>query len=290
MNNSWRVMALGFIAAFSLLAAPVSAAAQLSSPPAVTTIRLYVLDCGTITNIYPEVFGLTREEVANTTMAVMCFLVVHPRGTLLWDSGLPDRMVGRPPYENAYRKGVEYLKLNTLVGQLADIGYGPDMIDFLSLSHGHHDHSGNGNAFAKSTWLVSKPEWDLMFSAPSALPPRGYADYALLKSARTRFVEDQHDVFGDGSVIIHQATGHTAGHSVLQVNLKNSGTLLLAGDLYHYVEEMSLNRMPEGEWKTGTPAARARIQALAKSTNAQVWIAHDLELFRRLRRAPAFYE
>ena len=286
----WRATIANLVIGFGLLIAPLGDAAELAPKPVVNTTRLYVLDCGTITNIYPEIFGLTREEVQNTTMAVMCFLIVHPKGTLLWDSGLPDRWVGRPIYENPSRKGVAGLKMNTLIGQLADIGYSPDMIDYLSLSHSHHDHSGNANTFAKSTWLVSKAEWDSMFSAPAASPPRGYDDYVLLKTAKTTFVADNHDVFGDGSVIIRQAFGHTPGHSVLQVNLKSTGAVILAGDLFHYMEEMTLNRMPEREWKDGTPESRAKIQALAKAANAQIWLAHDLDLFRRLLREPAYYE
>ena len=33
-------------------------------------------------------------------MGVTCYLVVHPTGLLLYDTGLSDRLVGRPRYEN----------------------------------------------------------------------------------------------------------------------------------------------------------------------------------------------
>jgi N-acyl homoserine lactone hydrolase len=290
MVMGWRAAIFNLVVGVALVAAPLCKATELPPKPVVRTTRLYVLDCGTITNIYPEIFGLTREEVKNTTLAVMCFLIVNPKGTLLWDTGLPDRWVGRPIYENPSIKGVAGLKMNTLIGQLADIGYSPDMIDYLSLSHSHYDHSGNANTYAKSTWLVSKAEWDYMFGEPAGTPPRGYDDFALLKTAKTKFVPDNYDVFGDGTVLIKQAFGHTPGHSVLQVNLKSTGTVILAGDLFHYTEELTLDRMSDRERKSGTPESRAKIQALAKETNGQIWIAHELDLFRRLHHEPAYYE
>jgi glyoxylase-like metal-dependent hydrolase (beta-lactamase superfamily II) len=286
----WDLPRTRVLAAAAMLAWTLCHAGDLAPTPAVAGARLYVLDCGTIISDYPETFALTRDEVGNSNFAVMCYLIVHPKGTLLWDTGLPDRWLGRPLYENPYTRHLYNLKQNTLVGQLADIGYTPAMIDYLSLSHSHYDHSGNANAFAASTWLVSRQEWNYMFPAHGAPLPRGFDEYAHLKTARTVFVADDHDVFGDGSVIIRQAAGHTPGHSVLQVNLKNSGPVILAGDLYHYPQEMTLGRMPAREQSTGTPQSRSRVEGLARQVRAQIWIAHDMELFRRLRREPAWYD
>src|SRR5215469_18112981 len=68
--------------------------------PQVTSPRLYVIDCGTLVYNRPEDYQLTREEVADTNMSVPCFLVLHPKGILLFDAGLSDRLVGRPLWEN----------------------------------------------------------------------------------------------------------------------------------------------------------------------------------------------
>src|SRR5438067_12900380 len=60
--------------------------AQLPKSP-----RLYVFDCGRLDNDDIGRFRLKKEEVATTTMSVACFLVAHPRGTLMWDVGaVPD--------------------------------------------------------------------------------------------------------------------------------------------------------------------------------------------------------
>ena len=64
--------------------------------PKVTSPRLYVIDCGTLVYNRPEDYQLTREQVADTNMSVPCFLVIHQKGILLFDTGLSDRLVGRP--------------------------------------------------------------------------------------------------------------------------------------------------------------------------------------------------
>jgi len=257
-------------------------------PPKVTTPRLYVLDCGTLINDYPENFGLKREEVKYDTFADMCFLIVHPKGVLLWDTGLEDEVAGRPVYETQ-RYIYQQIKFNTLRGQLADLGYRPEQITYLSLSHSHWDHIGNANLFARSTWLVEKPEWDAMFDSKATEGP-DFQDYKDLKTAKTVFVGPDHDVFGDGSVVIKQAFGHSPGHAVLAVKLRDTGYVLLSGDLWHYPEEMTLHRIGAQDAKTATPQVREALEAWAKAHNAQIWGAHFMSVFATARKSPGYYE
>jgi hypothetical protein len=74
--------------------------AELGPKPTVSSPRLYVLDCGTLVFNKPEAYNLKREEMQDTNMACTCYLIVHPKGTLLFDTGLPDTIIGRPLYEN----------------------------------------------------------------------------------------------------------------------------------------------------------------------------------------------
>src|SRR3979409_1895970 len=71
-----------------------SAVAQQARPG----LRLYVFDCGYLINLSPETYNLTRQDVPDPTMSVSCFLVTHPNGALIFDTGLGDKLVGRPPY------------------------------------------------------------------------------------------------------------------------------------------------------------------------------------------------
>jgi len=246
-----------------------------------------VLDCGTLIYNKPEDYGLTREEVTSTNMSVACFLVMHPKGILLFDTGLADRLVGRPIYENIIG-GYAQLKLNTLRGQLADIGVTPDKITYLALSHSHYDHIGNANDYAGSTWLARKAEYDTMFR-PGPVS-RIARDYISLQQSQTKFVDGDYDVFGDGTVILKSTPGHTPGHQSLYVKLQHTGGVVIAGDLYHYPEERTLNRMPAREKTTETPASRAAIDSFLQQSHSQLWMGHSIGFFRDALKAPAWYD
>ena len=70
-----------------------------------------------------------------------------------------------------------------------------------------------------------------------------------------------------------------------------TGPVLLAGDLYHYPEEITTGRTPSFEWNAEQPkATRAKIAAFPKQTNAQMWIEHDMATHAKLPKAPAYVE
>jgi N-acyl homoserine lactone hydrolase len=253
--------------------------------------RLYVFDCGYLINLSPETYNLTRADVPDPTMSVPCFLVVHPGGTLIFDTGLGDKLVGRPPYLTKRGASMSQVVLKTLSSQMAEVGYAPDQIKYLALSHMHFDHVGNANDFAgpATTWLVQRVERDAMFG--DQVPPQTInPDYAALRNARTQLLNGDHDIFGDGTVIIKSTPGHTVGHQVLLVKLSRTGPVILSGDLYHYPAERTLNRMPDREKTVGTPESRAAIEALVKQVGAQLWIGHDIVGFAKLKKAPEYYD
>ena len=174
---------------------------------------------------------------------------------------------------------------------LPDIGYRPEDITYLVNSHFHWDHVGNANLFANSTWLVRKEERDIMFGDPPS-PRTEPANYSQLKNSKTVFItKDEYDVFGDGSVVIKAAPGHSPGHQVLFLKLKKTGPVVLSGDLYHYPEERKLHKIPVNEFNAEQSAAsRANVEAFLQKTGAQLWIQHDLTGNQKLKKSPAFYE
>jgi N-acyl homoserine lactone hydrolase len=259
----------------------------LTPLPVVTSVRVYVIDCGTLIYNRPESFNLTREEVAYTNMSVSCFLVIHPKGILLFDTGLADNLVGRPIWENVIG-GYGQLKMNTLRGQLADIGVTPDKITYLALSHSHYDHIGNANDYAGSTWLARKAESDLMFGP--TINPRIAQEYSALAHAKTQYIEGDYDVFGDGTVVLKYTPGHTPGHQSLYVRMEHTGGVVIAGDLYHYPEERTLGRMPTREQTTETAASRAAIEKFLTNTHSQLWMGHSIAFFRDAHKSPAWYD
>jgi glyoxylase-like metal-dependent hydrolase (beta-lactamase superfamily II) len=234
-------------------------------------------------------YQLKPEELATKNMSVACFLIAHPKGTLMWDVGaVPDRNFkpGGGPGTLRYATSQRPLE-----ARLNDIGYKPADITYLVHSHFHWDHVGNSNLFAHSTWLVRKEERDIMFSDPPS-PRTEPSNYSELKNAKTVFItKDEYDVFGDGSVIIKAAPGHSPGHQVLFLKLKKTGPVVLSGDLYHYPEERKLQKIPTNEYNPQqTVASRAEVEAFLKKTGAQLWIQHDWTANQKLKKSPAYYE
>jgi N-acyl homoserine lactone hydrolase len=272
----------------AILAVAGSAFAQPKAQPP-KSVRLYVIDCGVLAIQDISPYQFKKEELATTLMSAPCFLVAHPKGTLMWDAGpVPDSNFkpGGGPGTMRYATSTK-----PLTARLAEIGYKPSDITYLSLSHFHWDHVGNANLFAGSTWLVRKLERDLMFTEPFS-PRTEPQNYSALKTAKTTIITTpDYDVFGDGTVVIKSAPGHSPDHQVLFLKLAKTGPVLLSGDLYHYPEERKLKRVPSTEFNADqTIASRASIEAFLKSSGAQLWIQHDYKANAKLKKSPQYYE
>lgn len=258
-------------------------------------VKLYVLDGGILENMDPKGFGLEKEQVSTNRMPVPCFLIVHPKGTLMWDAGsVPDTawtFTGSPVKYKFVQYNIDITLNKPLKPQLNAIGYSPANISYLALSHHHFDHSGNANDFVNATWLVRQNEFDVMFPKDTAAVDKPSTYSKLRNSKRIIIDTDAYDVFGDSTVIIKSAPGHTPGHQVLLVRLRKYGNILLSGDLYHFPEQRSLGGIPTFEFnKEQTRATRAEIDMYLKKMNAELWIQHDFGANLKLRKVPEFYE
>lgn len=280
---------LAGIAAGAALVAATADAQRAASRERATAPRIYVLENGSINGLDPALFNFKPEELAAVDFVNIAYLVVHPRGTLMFDAGaVPDSHFkgdGSPVVEGVVTA------TKPLLPQLAAAGYAPGDIDYFALSHYHSDHTGNANAFAGATWIVQKAERDYMFAESPAgiIQP---ATYAALRDAETKILNNEDfDVFGDGTVVVMAAPGHTPGHQVLAVKLENRGTVVLGGDLYHYPEERATGRVPTFEFDAEqSRAARARIEQYLEANDATLWIEHDVATHAALPRPPQYVD
>jgi N-acyl homoserine lactone hydrolase len=285
------IRTLPAVLAAAMFVAPSFSANAQQEPQPPQSLRLYVLDCGIITPPNVDNYGLKVNEVADTRMVTPCFLIAHPRGTLMWDTGeIPD---------SAFKDGVSPQKLNNytvdrpLLPQLAAIGYSPANITYLALSHYHGDHVANAKEFTGSTWIVQKGDRDAILApraAGSRVPDPKFFE-GLANSKTILLNGEDRDVFGDGTVVIKSAPGHTPGHQALFLKLAKTGNVLLSGDLYHYPEEITYKKVPNFD-TDGQQTAKSReaIEAFVKQNQAQLWIQHDYTTGTKRKIAPAFYD
>ena len=292
----WRVAILVAVFLATIATPPLGAQERRSTRPP-QSVRLYVLDGGTLGS-EPERYRLSQQDVAVTQLSVTAFLIVHPKGTLVWDTGaIADDSwtpTGRPVERRLVLSNYQERRVTlrqTLKAQLAAAGYAPSDITYLALSHYHWDHTANANLFVRSTWLARQVERDAMLPerTPDVPQPSTFAD---LRNSKTILIStEEHDVFGDGIVVLKLAKGHTPGHQVLYVKLAKTGGVVLSGDLYDYPEERALNRLPTAEFDVEqTRAARDAVEGFLKKTGATLWIQHDFVGMAQRKKAPAYYD
>lgn len=219
-----------------------------------------------------------------------CYLIQHARGLLLWDTGYPDAIAAEPD-GLLLPGGVRIRVTRTLADSLASVGVAPAAITHLALSHLHLDHAGNCGRFANATIYLQQEEHDAALGpAPGRL---GY-DAALVEPLRERrliLLRGDHDVFGDGSVIILATPGHTPGHQSLLVRLPRAGAVLLAGDAAHFRGNWDHRRVPLTNFdRVATLRSLDRLRRLVDDEHALLLLGHDGGDHARLPRPPAFLD
>jgi len=266
-----------------LLLAQHGLAACRRSAAAATT--LFVFDCGTVDIKDISVFSPGHDVGQPKTLVVPCYLVRHPRGLLLWDAGLPDSIAASPEGVQV-SPNMRASMRRTLAAQLAEVGVAPDAIDYVAFSHMHFDHTGNANLFSSSTLLIQEEEYQAAFG-PEARRRGVNKLFAGLAGSETRRLRGELDVFGDGSVVLMPAPGHTPGHQVLFLRLARTGPVVLSGDLYHFKENRERRLIPSFDTDPAVSLQSIeRIEALLVRTGAVLWIQHDPEQFAAIPHAP----
>jgi N-acyl homoserine lactone hydrolase len=252
-------------------------------------VRLYTLDCGTLD--FPDMSLVSDTDdyaKQSGSMAVPCFLIKHGTDWMLWDTGLGDNLAGKPGGEMRY--GFRWTVRRSLRDQLAALGLKPNDVGRVGLSHTHGDHLGNIGLFPSAAILVSPIDvsWAQAKPAPPTVDPR---TAALLLRAHIDPVPFDRDVFGDGTVRMLRAPGHSPGHHVLAVRLPQAGTVILAGDLWHFRKDYELSLMTAvNDSRAETLASMARIKTLAARWKGRIVIQHDPQDYVSLPKPPGYLQ
>jgi glyoxylase-like metal-dependent hydrolase (beta-lactamase superfamily II) len=264
----------------TLIVAPTSAIAQDDQ----THVEMWRLDCGTleVSDMGPFSDGYLYNGQTRT-MTDSCYLIRHNDRYLLWDAGLPANLVGTSMTNWIFTLSLE----RTIVDQLAELGLEPGHVTFLGLSHYHDDHIGQASSFPAATLLMNRRDIEAVQSGSLPSAAAAMAPWIGLDSAIEDFDGD-HDVFGDGSVVILEMPGHTPGHSALLVRLPETGPVLLTGDLYHFREQIENNGVPVFNTdRADTLASFERFLQIDQALEAMIVIQHDPGDLERLPAFPA---
>jgi len=252
-------------------------------------VKLYTFSGGTVQVNQLELFSQDTTYTGQTKVFADAFYVIeHPKGTLMWDAGLPEMLVGMPePYTDP-SGAFTVSRKDSVIAQLASIDMTINDIDYLALSHTHFDHSGHAEKMKNSTWLVQEAEYDFVTSEEVQ---KTNADVynAINDLTNIKKIKGDYDVFGDGKVVIKSMPGHTPGHQVLYLELDNHGPLLLTGDLYHFYENRVHKRIPIFNYDVKqTMESMDAFEAFAVEKGARVYLQHAKGDFDKLPKAPNY--
>ncbi|MBC2838361.1 N-acyl homoserine lactonase family protein [Robiginitalea sp. SC105] len=252
-------------------------------------VRLYALDGGTVQVNNLELFSQdTTYRGESAEFADAYYVVVHPKGTLMWDAGLSEGLVAMAEPFTSPDGAFTVSRPDSLATQLQAIGMTPADIDYLSLSHTHFDHSGHAESLPNATWLVQEAEYDFVMS-PEVQEQQPDMYNAVNDIENLQKISGDYDVFGDGTVVIKLLPGHTPGHSALYLELPEAGPVLLTGDMYHFERNREHRRVPIFNWDASkTLESMEAFEAFADSTGAAVYIQHSKKDFARLPLAPKY--
>jgi N-acyl homoserine lactone hydrolase len=270
--------------------------------------RIYVFTSGSMA--FPKAYLQDGAEGMLDRVPVGFYVIKHPKGNILFDLGNSEKTVENAdawwgPVAKAM--GLKMTKDDLIPAQLAKIGLKTTDIKYVILSHMHGDHTGGVPLFPHATFLVQNDElkaaWYPDPGNAGSYCPGDYIEMSDLKfPGRTMGwsspyniirLEGDLDLFGDGSVRIFRAPGHSAGSQFAVVRLKKTGSVILTGDVVYLKENLDKNLLPHmlNYW---SPVAMyksyQRVRLIRDTEGAQIFFSHDPEVFKASKKAPEFYD
>ena len=277
----------------------LAAGASAASPEG---MKLYVFSSGPLTIAKA---ALQTGATGKITVPVAFFLIKHPKGNILFDTGNNDKIITDPDYWGPFVKALDPGRSPDIAidAQLAKINVKPSDIKYVVLGHFHVDHAGNIGKFLDSTFVYQRDEIKNAF-----WPAYGFAtffitgDFSMLRNSvggsmpakyKTIELEGDLDLFGDHSIEIHRTVSHTPGSQMVVVRLPKSGTAVLTSDAVYLQENLDKNILPSIGSVYNPPGmldAYAWVRRVRDSEGASVFMAHDPDGFKAQKHSPEFYE
>jgi glyoxylase-like metal-dependent hydrolase (beta-lactamase superfamily II) len=246
---------------------------------------LYAFTCGWLTG--PMSIFL-EGEAGNLRVPVPCFLIDHPRGRVLFDTGMHEQTQvdarGRlGPIANVFQ--VEFRPGEEIAARLAGVDVDAARVDYVVNSHLHFDHVGGNESLPNARLIVQRAEWqagrdeDLVVS-------NGYnpADYDLGHDVHQ--IDGEHDLFGDSRVVCIPTYGHTPGHQSLRVRLDDR-EIVLTGDACYLRRSLEKLHLPSVMHDRKAMLASLETLRNLQSAGAEIIYGHDPGFWTTVPQAPA---
>ena len=249
------------------------------------SVKLFAFTCGSLTG---EFARLMEGGEGNITMPVPVYLIEHPKGRALFDTGLhPDCQhdpAGRLGETMAQLFRINFAPGEEVSARLEAIDRDPEKIDLVINSHFHFDHVGGNALIPNATMLVQRREWDAGMD-PNIVARHGFKRHDFDLGHKLHLIDGEHDVFGDGSVICFPTHGHTPGHQSMRVRLE-SGEIVLAADACYFCQTLRERRLPRCVADREAMLASLDRLAAFEQRGSRVFFGHDPDFWQGVPQAP----
>jgi glyoxylase-like metal-dependent hydrolase (beta-lactamase superfamily II) len=241
-------------------------------------VRLTAFTCGWLT--LPLAFFLDGE--AGAIKAPVCaFLIEHPKGMCLFDTGLGVRF--QRQLDGAAVRDFHFEQGEDIGARLRGVGVDPRSIRYVINSHLHIDHAG-GNCFVpNASIIIQAPEWDFALSGAD----RAYRRTEFDTGQPIIRVQGEHDLFGDGAVVLFPTPGHTPGHQSARVRTSHSD-IVLAADCCNLRRQLDEMRLPDHYHDREAYMTTLQRLAEIRGGGARIFFGHDPDFWSAMPQAAPF--
>ena len=228
-------------------------------------------------------------------LPIYAFVIEHPEGLIVVDTGETARVAepGYFPWWHPYFRFAvrEWVKPEEEIGpQMRALGFEPDDVRWVLLTHLHTDHAGGLAHFPKAEHLLSRREYandiGVLGLVRGFLPnrwPRWFHPTLFdMQPEPVGAFPTSYTVTQAGDVHFVPTPGHTVGHLSVVVTTPEV-TYLLAGDA-SYTQELMLNEQVDGVSVDRQRARRTleQIHAFCRATPTVYLPSHDPDTPDRL--------
>lgn len=248
-------------------------------------MKLYILNCGQMITPENNILAAFNTPLLRLVIPVPVYLIDHPEhGLVLFDTGFSYQHLSEE-----MKTGIAWSPILQIRNQIRSLGYDPDGVRHVVLSHLHFDHAGQICDFPQATFHLRRSEWDAALArlSPDYFPE----DYLGAAGFHLDFIPEDADVdlFADGSLLCLDTKGHSAGHQSFVVRLPVTGDILLAMDAAHLPAYLTTTEFFQDAWDPALcEKAVEKIKAVSKDCALTI-LGHDPAMWARCKRAPDFY-